>query len=220
MPVIVRRRAQESSGELTEVKEYRSRRRLITQEEIAQAEELDRYLAAKMQQIYEDLRQRGLLQGKRGNLERWHAVGRHLSFVDDESVVPPEDRNQDRYIWEAVWAHAPEGVRPGPRNSRTGTLRDHFRECYQLARIPLDTARQAGNWSDWVNFLETPAVMQDKRIIEWVAARLSQARRSELRHLTTVLRRQFDNRNTTLLTEAELKKELEQAWEEASRHRG
>lgn len=215
MAVIVRRRIENSSGMAIEEKVYRSMRHPITQQQRVQAESLDEFIAAKMQEILDDLERRGLLEG-RGDLERWHAVGEHLSFVDDEALVPPEDRNQDRYIWEALWAHAPEGVRPGPPNSRTGTPRDHFRECYHLARFPFDVAQRVGNWSDWVNFLESPAVMEDKRITTWVAERLPRAGRGALRSLARVLRRQFRNRDLSVLDDEELEAELEQAWAEPS----
>lgn len=213
MTVIVRHKVKTDSGEKTLREEYKSIKNIITKSEINQAEKLDEYLESKFKKIFSDLHDRGLLENERGDLKRWYALGEHLKFVDDETIVPPEDRNQDKYLWEAFWYHAPLGLRPGPPNSRTGTRRDHFRECYLLAQIPYDVVKNVGNWSDWVNFLESPAVMQDNRIIKWVGKNLYDVTRNELREFTQVLRTKFKRRITKVLTDEELSKELHDAWE-------
>jgi len=199
MTVIVRNTSAE--------KVFKSIKKVITKKEIAQAEELDRFLQMKMDEIKNDLASRGLLDGQ-GNLERWYYLGEHLLFIDDAVVVPPEDRFQDQYIWEALWQHAPLGVRPGEPNSRTGTKRDHFRECYMLSKIPYSTVKGVGSWSDWVNFLETPVVMDDLRIVQWVGRELQGVDRQGLRDYTKRLREKFKNRVSTVLSNEELHKEL------------
>jgi hypothetical protein len=214
MTVIVRREVTDATGERSVREEYKSIKNIITKSEINQAEELDKYLEGKFKTIYSDLQARGLLENEKGDLERWYALGEHLKFADDEKIVPPEDRNQDKYIWEAFWHHAPLGLRPGPPNSRTGTKRDHFRECYLLAQIPYDLVRSVGNWSDWVNFLESPSVMQDDRIIKWVSKNLENVTRNELREFTQILRNKFKRRVTEVLSDEELSNELKEAWEE------
>ena len=208
MTVIVRNITIDTSGNETFEEVYKSIKKVITKKEILQAEKLDNYLKQKMDQIFKDLNSRGLISGKQGDLERWYNLGKNLDFVDDSSVVPPEDRFQDQYIWEALWQHAPLGVRPGEPNSRTGTKRDHFRECYLLAKIPYEIVKGVGSWSDWVNFLETPAVMDDLRIILWVGNELQGVDRQGLRNFTKGLRRKFKKRITSVLSEEELHNEL------------
>mgnify|MGYP006304087153 CR=1 FL=1 len=208
MTVIVRHEIDKNSGYATEYEEYKSIKRFLTKADIEQAEKLDEYLEKKFRKIYNDLENKGLLENGRGSLERWYALGKHLQFVDDEDIVPPEDRSQDSYIWEAFWHHAPKGVRPGPPNSRTGTKRDHFRECYKLAQIPYKVVESVGNWSDWVNFLETPSVMDDERIIVWVGNNMNGVSRKQLREFTKLLRKRFNNRVTEVLSEDELAEEL------------
>ena len=165
-----------------------------------------------MKEILQILKKGGFLDYKKGDLKRWYALGECLAkFIDDPMIISPEDRMLDRYIWEALWYHSSLGVRPGPPNTNTGTARDHFRLCYELQKIPFDIASQF-MWSDWVNFLETPVVIDEPRITKWVWRVLPGAERAALRNLTKVLRNQFRKRDLSVLSEFELEDELKDAW--------
>ena len=65
-----------------------------------------------------------------------------------------------------------------------------------------------------VNFLETPAVIEERRITNWVAKRLPGVGRGALRSLARVLRKRFRRRDLSVLTDEELEYELELAWGE------
>jgi len=209
MAVIVRKK--DSSSNSDEII-YRNIKHPISEDEIKSAEKLDSFLSHKMHSINDDLLSRGLLDSKQGDIKRWYALGEHLTtFVDNPSIIKIEDRMQDRYIWEALWFHSPLGVKPGPENTNTGTARDHFRLCYELQKIPFEIAAQF-TWSDWVNFLETPSVIDDSRITDWVWKKLTGSKRNTLRYFTKVIRRQFRKRDLSVLSDKELFDELENAW--------
>ncbi|MBN1639108.1 MAG: hypothetical protein JW866_09080 [Ignavibacteriales bacterium] len=213
MAVIIRNKIQNPNGNIFEVKIYRSINQPISMDEKTQAEKLDRFLEIKMQEIYIDLQKKGLLTGKKGeHIRRWYAVGVSLrEFIDNPKIIPIEDRVQDTYIWEALWHHAKDGVRPGLPKKSAGTARDHFRLCYELSKFPAFVAEKF-NWSDWVNFLESPAVISDKRITDWASQRVKNISRKELRKLAMVIRENFKYRDMSVLTDKELKIELETVW--------
>jgi hypothetical protein len=185
----------------------------------AQAGQLDCFLAKRMRETTDEMRERGLLElrGKRGVLPLWYAVGERLAFVDDLSIVPAEDRGEDRYIWEALWYHA-RNLAPGEEKKNAGTDRDHWRMCYRLARQgPLEWVQAVGTWRDWVLFLESPSVNADSRILNWVGEKMKTAPKRVLRSLTRAVRHRFKNRETRdVLTDDELRDELEACWREVS----
>jgi len=204
-------------GRRRRVKVYRSVRP-VTNEMKRQAEALDGFLATKMREIRGEIQRTGLLElkGKPGVLPLWYAVGERLAFVDDPTVVPPEDRAEDRYIWEALWHHAGD-LAPGKEKKSAGTDRDHWRMAYRLAREgPLDWVQAVGAWRDWVEFLESPFVNADQRILNWVGQKMRAAPKRLLRDLTRALRNKFKNCETRdLLTDEELQQDMEECWEEA-----
>jgi hypothetical protein len=215
MAVIVRKLVEDPTESISDLVIYRSVRHPISNQEKDQAKGLDILIAEKMKEIRDELEEKGLLiSGNRGDVHRWYALGCKLrDFVDDPSIVPIEDRMEDRYIWEALWAHAPEGVRPGMPKRSAGTFRDHFRLCYELSKFPAHVV-QRFTWSDWVNFLESPAVATDKRVTNWASLKLPLSNRVVLRALASVLRKHFRNRDLSVLTDEELEAELDDAWNE------
>ena len=218
MTVIIRKTTTFGGKKYHGVKVYRSVRP-VSNEMRTQAAELDRFLAKKMHEIAEELRKSGLLElkGRSGVLPLWYAVGKRLTFVDDSNVVPAEDRAEDRYIWEALWYHARD-LAPGEEKKSAGTDRDHWRMCYRLAKQGLlEWVQAVGTWRDWVELLESPFVNADQRILDWIAEKMRVAPKRILRSLTRVLRNRFKNRETRdLLTDDELRDELEACWREVS----
>lgn len=216
MAVIVRQTTTFDGNERRGVKVYRSVRP-VSNEMKSQAEALDRFLAKKMRDIRNEMRENGLLdlKGKPGVLPLWHAVGLQLALVDDASSVSPEDRAEDRYIWEALWHHAGD-LAPGEERKSAGTDRDHWRMCYRLAKQgPLDWVHAVGTWRDWVELLESPFVNADPRILDWIGTKMKAAPKRLLRDLTRCLRNKLKNCETrNLLTDEELRGEMEECWKE------
>ncbi len=215
MAVIVRQTTDFEGKRHRAVKIYRSVRP-VTNEMKAQAQRLDGVLSKRMRDITDEMRRTGLLalRGKAGVLPLWHAVGKRLAFVDDPTVVPPEDRAEDRYVWEALWYHA-AGLAPGGAKKSAGTDRDHWRMCYRLAgQGSLETVEAVGTWRDWVELLESPFVNADRRILEWIGQKMKRAPKRVLRQLTRALRDNFKNRETgDVLSGEELAQEMEACWE-------
>ena len=128
MAVIVKTEATIGGKKFKNVKEYRSDK-FVTEADKQKALKLDEYIAQTMKEAIAAAKKQRLLtlRGKSGCLDLWYFVGQRLKFVDDTTIVSPEDR---KYIWRALWDHAGE-LAPDGMNSRSGTLRDHFKYCYQ-----------------------------------------------------------------------------------------
>jgi len=215
---VIIRQSTSFEGKRHRVKAYRSVRP-VTNEMKRQAEVLDEFLARRMPEIKGEMDKLGLLElrGKAGVLPLWYAVGQRLAFVDDPTIVPPEDRAEDRYIWEALWHHAGD-LAPGREKKSAGTARDHWRMCYRLPRHGrLERVQAVGTWRDWFELLESPFVNADSRILDWVGEKMKAAPKRVLRSLTRTLRNRFKNRETRdVLTDDELWGEMEECWQKVS----
>lgn len=216
MPVIVREE-KEIAGKKSIVKVYKTDRIPMSKEDRLRAEKLDIFLSHTLKDLAREMRKKELLdlKGRKGVLDLWYEIGKRLSFVDDPSIVDPEDRS---YVWQAIYDHASDqGFAPGAYGERE-QQRPHFKYCYELAKkFPdFDFVNSAGDWSAWVEFLDSPSINNDSRIVEWLSSKrltLDSTKRDWLRRLTREIRREFPYKgqktDTSVFGEAELRDRLD-----------
>lgn len=210
MPIIIRETRTIAGKEYPNTKVYKSDKP-ITKEGKIQADELDVFLKDKMSEIEKEMKKYGFikLKNKKGVLRLWYEIGKRLDFVDDPEIVPPQDR---KYIWRALYDHAGELVseklsvraKERPKNNL-------FRYCYILAKYEWNFVNNAGNWTAWSEFLDSPVIINDKRIIDWLGSIQLLAVGSLqdwLRGLTKKIRAEFKNKDTSVFSDDELNKKL------------
>lgn len=144
----------------------------LTKEDMEKARKLDKYLEQKMNQIFKEMKRERLLNTNA--LKKWHALGEKLSFIDDKSLVKPEDVN-NRYIWRAIRQHCPlellprgtpkTGVGATKGARRDGRKYDHLHYCYQCGKYSWEDISWVGNWFNWITLMESPGLMRDPRVI-------------------------------------------------------
>lgn len=227
MAIIVRENRTLAGVLVQRVKVYKSIRP-VTAESQMQADELDRLLEVKMKFIEQKMKETGLLglKGKPGVIKLWYEVGRHLDFVNGLRITPEEDR---KYVWRALYDHGGELV-PGSGQSRRERYENsHFKYCALVARFPWEFVQAAGDWTSWVEFLDSEKIREDERIIEWLRQRSTEKpsrewleftqgmRQRWFRKLTKLIRHRFKNSVTAgILSDKELFEELDQVFSEAS----
>lgn len=218
MAIIIKEKRQIAGREI-EVKVYKTREAILSKEERRQAEELDTFLHQKMKQVESTLRKEGLLdlKGRKGVLRFWFELGKRLKFVDSSPLISEADR---RWLWRALYDHAPE-LAPGPPSVRANERPEnsHFYYCYRLAtKFPdFSFVESAGDWTAWAEFLDSPSISNDQRIIEWLATKQEHAPRAKqdwLRRLTREIRHEFPNKGAKTDTLVFGDKELNECLEE------
>lgn len=200
-------------------KVYKSLGFTVTREGEEKAEKLDKLIKAKVKKIKRDVRKRNLLKLKKrkGVLDLWYLVGKHLQFIDETDLISQEER---KFIWEAVWYHVekifPELI-PGKQKKRRGTARDHFRICYELGRFPREVVEKGGIWSEWMEFFDAKTISEDGRILIWVLKKVGSEKLGKywLKGFYRSLKKHFSGKITTVFTEKELNKKLESTWRES-----
>jgi len=205
-------------GKRYTVKVYRTESgRFVTEKDKKKAEEFDRFLAAKVRGIEDEMKGTGLLAlkgQKRKVHELWYEVGKRLKFVMDTSTVAAEDR---KFVWRAIYDHVRE-LHSGPVPERA--IRDaetsHFAYCYRLSRFPRDFVDMVGDWTSWSEFFDRREPKNDPRIIEWLGKKASESnvsgRQDWLRPLTKAIHREFEGRDTTVFTTEELYQRLDKVF--------
>lgn len=210
MAVIIREKRIIGGKEYPDVKVYKSER-FVTREARENAERLDKYLHEKMKEIENIMKKGSLisLKGKPGVIRLWYEVGRRLSFVYDEKTIQSEDT---KYVWRALYDHAGE-LAPGTPKVRANERwwSSHFFYCYQIGLFPWSFVKAVGNWTAWVEFLDSQRIRQDERIVKWLgmkAKKVAGGKQNWLRKLTKAVRHAFMNRDATVLPKDELHEEL------------
>jgi hypothetical protein len=211
MAVIIReKRILEDGTEVTE-KVYRSSVP-PSAEHTKQAKRLDSFLAKRMTTIAKEMRAKGLLEGKKGDRERWYELGKNIAnFVDDPKIVLPEDRKQDHYIWIALEQNSPKDLHPNKEiaeRKNSLTKRNHFRLAYILSKFPFSVVKQQ-TWREWVEILESPSILEDDRILWWLRKKMGGEAKVKLRPLARALRQELKDMYTKVLSEQELNKLLD-----------
>jgi len=211
MAVIIREKRTIGGKQFKDVKVYRSDKFGVTEEAQKQAEKLDEFLSSTLAKIRAEVKQKNLLKlkGKSGALDLWYFVGEKLQFIDDPKMVPPEDK---KYVWRALWDHAAD-IAPGEMNSRSGTHRDHFLYCYKIAKFDKNDVKQGGNWRAWVEFLDSPKIHGDERILEWIGEKMKTiTKKNWVRVLNRNIRQTLKYKDTSFYTKKELYEVLERVW--------
>ena len=177
----------------------------LSKSEREQAERLDAYLSKLLPRIYEDMKKEGSLSGS--EFFKWYNLGRRLQFVDDSSLVAPDDLLQG-YIWQAIREHCPQELRPSPkrrgkrdtRPEREGHGRDHYHCCYNAGKYSWEGLSKIKRWSDWMSLFESPGILRDPRILKLVIEAIARIEhpltRIEFRKLVKALRKPFSTRPT------------------------
>lgn len=179
-------------------------KRTLSRSEREQAERLDEFLRKTLPEICEDMKKENSLSGP--ELWKWHNLGRRLQFVDDPSLVAPNDLLQG-YIWQAIRQYCPQELRPSPkrrgkrdtRPEREGHRRDHYHWCYEIGKYSWeDNISKIQRWSDWMSLFESPGIPRDPRILKLVIEAIARIEhpltRIEFRKLVKALRKPFSTR--------------------------
>jgi len=227
MPVIIREEIL-VGGKRIPAKIYRTESpRPLTKSEKAKANKLDQLIEDKMRGIEEEMEKRRLLElkSRRGVLRLWYEVGKRLTFVETTNLVSAEDR---KFIWRALYDHAGK-LAPNPpyqggasfQTRRADDPRNHFRYCYLLAKFPnFEFVESIGDWSSWIDLLDSPTVRNDERILEWLTTKqqinTEDSRVDWLRKLINGIRGEFPAAgamtDTNVLTCKELTNRLEEVY--------
>ena len=182
------------------------------------ADELDRFLEREVPRIEDKISQRGLLKfkGKPGAIKLWYNVGGELRRLWDR--VKTTFNLPETYLpifMKAVHDHSSKIKLGSGRSMRLKNA--YFYYCYLIADFPWEMVETAGNWTAWVEFLDSKRIRNDPRIIEWFASRaiteppggVKCTKLKWFRKITRAIRKELREIDTTVLEKDELFRKLD-----------
>lgn len=223
MAIIIREEKKLPNGVSTQVKHYISDFSPITGRLRRIAEKNDELIDEKVKEMEAKLESKGLLdlRGKPNVLPLWYEVGKHLDFVDELELSP----KAKKHVWRAIYDHCRKLYNPDdgiPVRLRDRPTTSNLRYAYLLAKnFDWDLVKNAGNWTAWVEFLDSIVMREDPRIIEWIRDLQDKGplQGGFLRVLNKAIRHRLDGHVTELLSDSELRDILEEVHKSALENR-
>ena len=183
------------------------------------ADKLDNFLKIEICEIEKRLQQKGMLalQGKSGSIEFWYNLGLELrdlwkkactKYSLPDTFLP--------YFFKAVFDNS-GAVKP--QSGRAERLKNaYFNYSYIIAGFSWKQVQSAGNWRQWIEFLDAKRIRTDQRIIEWFVQRrvmemqedTNLTREDWFRSITREIRFEFHKIDTTVLSKDELYNSLDE----------
>ena len=200
MAVIVREKVNFGDGDVA-LKVFLPKGK-ITKSEREKAERLEQFLNTRMPEIEAEIVKDSTIHA--AALVKWHSLGKRLKFVEDTSLVEPSDLHEGR-IWMAIRMHCPLALKPKGeqesceditiRGKRVGKKNDHFELCYRLGMLGRKEIEWLSSWTEWVDVVEAPGLMNDSRIMPVLAERAKSLDpmivHRKFRNIVKELRQQF-----------------------------
>ena len=169
MAIIIRETMKLPNGQETVVKRYISDFSPLTGDLREKADGYDLLIQSKVKEIEDELQSLGLfeLRGRPKVLKLWYEYGTRLSFIEDMELSPLARK----HIWQAIYDHSTKlydhSEEMSTRLQRAPTT-SNLCYSYLIGKLDWDFVDAAGNWTAWVEFLDSEVMRTDARIIEWI----------------------------------------------------
>jgi len=218
MAIIIRESKSLPNGEVAIVKQYISDISPLTGDLRKKAEEYDLLIEKKVVDIEEEIDKLNLfeLRNRPQVLKLWYEFGKRLKFIDDFELSP----TAMKYIWRAIYDHTKK-LYDHPREIPVRLLRapttSNLSYSYLIGNMDWEFVNAAGNWTAWVEFLDSEVIRNDKRIQKWIKDLQVRVplQGGFLRILNRTIRRNFDGIDAPSLPNDGLVAKLEEILEEA-----
>ena len=218
MAIIIRETMKLPNGQETVVKRYISDFSPLTGDLREKADGYDLLIQSKVKEIEDEIQSLGLfeLRGRPKVLKLWYEYGTRLSFIEDMDLSPLARK----HIWQAIYDHSTKlydhSEEMSTRLQRAPTT-SNLCYSYLIGNLDWTFVEAAGNWTAWVEFLDSEVMRNDSRIINWIRTLQVKGPLSGgfLRLLNKTIRRRLDRIETTSLKDKELTEILEETLEDA-----
>jgi len=213
LAIIIREEVTLPNGKKTKVKTYISDISPLPGNLRRKADENDEMIKTKIREIERELEDLGLfkLKGRHGVIKLWYEFGSRLDFIDEMNL----SSSAWKQIWRAIYDHTEKLYdRTEPTPSRFWY--NEIRYSYHIGKFDRDFVKTAGTWRDWIDFLDSTALREDYRIIEWIASlqKRESMRTDFLRNLRRAISGKFRNTVTSELPDELLYQDLNEIFDD------
>lgn len=182
---------------------------LMTSKDLAEADRLDDFLNLKLRKLTSFLKKKEYVNAtgkKNDTLKVWYIIGQKINqFLKNANLKATEEI----FFWGDLYNRLPALHKGG---TPTDKQRNDYRTASLLAKYPFKMIKKGGTWALWRELLTYRIFLTDKRIIDWIVKRLSfkPMTRNDARPFLRKVARRFQKVDTTILSDIELHKKLEE----------
>jgi len=195
-----------------ETVQYKSTKKIITSQDIKEADRFDSALNQEIREIEKVLLRKKMLtpeSRKSDMLGAWYLIGTRINKFLKEYRVSPEE---ERLFWDNLYGRFLLISKTIP-TSKISKTRNDFRIASLLAHHPITKLEKIGLWALWREII-TYKAFKDERVLNWVLKKLEQfppKTRNEGRPFLKAVSARLKKIDTTVLNDKELASKLSEA---------
>ena len=155
-----------------ETVQYKSTKRILTPQDIKEADRFDNALNQEIQEIEKVLLKKRMLTSearKSDMLGAWYLIGTRINKFLKKYKVSPEE---EKLFWDHLYGRSSLISKTAP-TSKISKTRNDFRIASLLAHHPITKLEKIGLWALWREII-TYKAFKDERVLNWVLKRLEQ----------------------------------------------
>jgi hypothetical protein len=194
-------------------KYYASSTGRVTNEDRQKAEQIDNELSHKLKKYEKEALRKAIILPngtKKDALRIWYDIGSLLNGVATKHRILCT--SDEPLYWQSIYNHIPAIIQRNDTPQSASTKKNHFRQCaYMAGKGDWKFVKSVGNWSVWRDLLDNSRIQEDARVFDWVVHTIHKSGlgHKEVRPFIHEVRRSIKNKDTSVLTDEELKAKLQ-----------
>ena len=188
-----------------EIVQYKSAKKIITPQDIKEADRFDNALNQEIREIEKVLLKKKMFtpEARKSNmLGAWYLIGTRINKFLKKNKVSPAEEN---LFWDYLYGRSSLISKTAP-TSKISKTRNDFRIASLLAHHPLTKLKKIELWALWREII-TYKAFKDERVLNWVIKKLEQSppkTRNAGRPFLKAVSARLKKIDTTVLSDKEL----------------
>ncbi len=209
--MVIKIRKRNKKGEQVE---YKSNKKILTPQDIKEADKFDLFLNKEIKEIEKVLLKEKVISEKgvkKDPLKVWYIIGKHINeFLESKHVV----REDEHLFWDYLYGRSSLINKTLPLTVISKTRND-FKIASLLAKYPLKLIRSVGSWALWREILGYNIFLNDKRVLNFVINELIKfpRTRDKARPFLKSICNRFKKIDSSVLNDKELSRILKKIRE-------
>ena len=209
--MVIKIRKRNKKGEQVE---YKSNKKILTPQDIKEADKFDLFLNKEIKEIEKVLLKEKVISEKgvkKDPLKVWYIIGKHINeFLESKHVV----REDEHLFWDYLYGRSSLINKTLPLTVISKTRND-FKIAFLLAKYSLKLIRSVGPWALWREILGYNIFLNDKRVLNFVINELIKfpRTRDKARPFLKSICNRFKKIDSSVLNDKELSRILKKIRE-------
>jgi len=189
--------------------QYKGLKRIITPQDIKEADKFDLSLNKTFKEIERILLRRKALSIRSKKIDPlmvWYMVGKNINKLLKKQPIINEEED---IFWKFLYGRSILIHKKIP-TSRISKQRNNFRTASLLAKYPYKKIKKLGPWTLWREILSYEVFLKDRRILKFVIEQLTKfpRTRDNARPFLKALSSRFKKIDSSILTDTELLRKI------------